>query len=388
MTSTPHPPPTSAGVTPAIIWAHADEALSLEDEAARMAAGPLRNQLDDILTKFLHRWVRTFGSLRTKQDGPAFASLMHDLATELARVQLDPMTTLLDYARRAQALGVEQAFREAGVEPHDLPLRLDLATHSYAAGVVSNARDKLDVAQALAGTFRRGTFNQTVMATLAPAQQAANVIDRAARTITNERLNEGISAVTSDLGGVELWVAERNACVHCLALSGHFQGEDGLFDAELTFATKPLSWVPDGGLTGPPRHPNCRCRITPWFGHDTEGAESITHDWAGAIAEAQANGDVVAEQAAHKAAAAARQSAAYDFPRALRREAERSVLKGWGLPTEPSSVRTRAADQLLTQVNQRAGFSPSGWKVPASVKQQTKSRLTKGTFGTTPFPGK
>lgn len=385
--ATPPTPPSDSAV-PALIWLHADEALSLEDEAARMSAGVLRNQLADVLHRFSMRWVREFGSLRSKQTGQSFARLMEDVATELANITVDPAQTLLDYAGRAQALGIEQAFREAGVEPHDLPLRVDLGTHVYVAGVVSNAREKLDKARALAGTSRRGTFNQTVMMALAPAQQAANVIDRAARTITNEKVNEGIQAVTSDLGGTPLWIAERDACVHCLAQAGHLAGADGTFDADRTFGSTPLAWAPEDGLTGPPRHPNCRCRTTPWFGHDTAGAESITHDWAGAIAEAQANGDVVAEQAAHQAAAAARQSAAFDLPAALRREAERSILKGWALPTELSSVRMKAADQLLAQVASRAGFSPSGWKVPASVKQQAKSRLTKGTFGVTPFPGK
>ena len=36
-------------VVPALIWAHADEALTLEDEAARMSAGALRNQMLDLL---------------------------------------------------------------------------------------------------------------------------------------------------------------------------------------------------------------------------------------------------------------------------------------------------------------------------------------------------
>jgi hypothetical protein len=375
-------------VVPPIIWAHADEALTLEDEAARMSAGALRNQLLDLLHRFTLRWVREFGSLHTKASGPRFQTLMDDLAGELARVSVDPTQALLDYAHRGQRLGVEQGFREAGVEPFELTVRMDFGTHAYVSGIAAAARDKLNKARGLASTLTGGTFNQTVLTSVTPANQAANVIDAAARRITNERLNAGISAVTTELGGTELWVAERDACVHCLAQSGHLIGADGFFDADRTFGAKPLSWVPDGGLTGPPRHNNCRCRLTPWFGHDTAGAESITHDWAGAIAEAQANGDVVAEQAAHQAAAAARQSAAFDLPAALRREAERSVLKGWALPSEPDLVRTKAADQLLAQLASHAGFAPSGWKVPQSVRKQAENRLKKGTFGVTPFPGK
>jgi hypothetical protein len=123
-----------------------------------------------------------------------------------------------------------------------------------------------------------------------------------------------------------------------------------------------------------------------WFGHDTAGAEAVTHDWQGAIADALANQDPVGVQAAHDAAAAAKRSASYDLPRALRREAERSVLKGWALPTEPDRVRTDAADRLLKRISSRAGYTPSGWKVPQSVKKQTERRLNNGTHGATPFP--
>ncbi|PKV95916.1 hypothetical protein ATK30_6849 [Amycolatopsis echigonensis] len=383
--TSPPPRPPSDSVVPPLIFRHDAEALALEDEAARMAAGPLRNQLDDMVQEFRLRWVREFGTLRTKGDGSILLRLLHDLAQALSGVSFDPHTALLDYATRAQQLGVTQGFTEAGLEAADLPTPLPLATHTYVAGVVAAARDKVATAARIAPTLT-GTFNQTVVTAATPAQHAANIVDRAARTLTNEHLNQGITTVADQVDGTPLWIAERDACVHCLALSGHTPGPDGLFDASATFGKHPLGWLPEGGLTGPPRHPRCRCRITIWFGHDTAGAESITHDWAGAIAEARANGDVVAEQAAHTAAAAARRSAAYDLPAALRREAERSVLKGWALPSEPDSVRTDAADRLLTRITNRAGYSPSGWKVPASVKKQTQRRIDKGTHGATPFP--
>lgn len=72
----------------------------------------------------------------------------------------------------------------------------------------------------------------------------------------------------------------------------------------------------------------------------------------------------------------------------LRREAERSVLHGFALPSEPDSIRQRAASRLLNRVVGQHGIAPSGWKVPASVEKSTAGRLKKGTFGATPFPGK
>jgi hypothetical protein len=395
MPSTP-PPPESA--IPAIIWQHAEEVLSAEDEAARLAAGPLRNQLDQILQTFRLRWVREYGTFRSQQSGRDFIGFMADLSAALSAVHVDPAPALIAAAGEAQALGVRQAFIEAGLDPVERAVVLDLALHDYANGIAEKASELVDRAARMAATVRKGSFT-AVTRTVSVAEQGANQIDRAARTITNEQVNDGIGDVAEELGARELWVAERDACVHCLALSGHLSDpETGLFDASLTFGGKPITWLPGateqpggawsgGELDGPPRHPNCRCRKSPWFGHDTAGAESITHDWAGAIAEARANGDQVAEDAAHRAAAAARRSAATDLPAALRREAERSVLNGWALPSEPNSTRTKAAEQLLSKVAGRGGFAPSGWKVPASVRKGAEKDLKKGTFHTRSFPG-
>lgn len=352
-----------------------------------MSAGALRNQIQDIMRTFQLRWISLFGKLRTKADAPDFPALMGDLAQSLGALKVDPAETLLDYARQAGQLGVEQGFRESGLDPRELTVRIPLDTHIRVAGVSTKAREKIDQARRFATTLRPGTFNQTVGHAIAPAQSAANIIDRAARTITNEQLNSGIAAVADNLDGNPVWIAERDACLTCLALSGHPIGGDGSFSDGTGFGGRPAQYA-GADFSAPPAHDNCRCRITIWFGHDTAGAESITHDWAGAIADARANGDVVAEEAAHKAAAAARQSASFDLPAALRREAERSVLHGWGLPSESNRLRTRAADALLARISSRDGYSPSGWRVPTSVKKSTEGRLKKGTFGVTPFPGK
>lgn len=407
----PTPPPADSAVPP-IVWQHADDVLVAEDEAARAVAGPLRNQLDEILAAFQLRWVREFGPLasRDQQDSPGFRRLMADLAIALTRLPVNPVAAILDQAERATALGVRQGYTEAGLPATALDLTVPPETADYAGGVSDAAAQLLDRAARMATTRQRGSF-AAVTQTLAAAQQAPNTLDRAARTVVNERINAGISAVTKEVGGRELWIAERDACVHCLALSGHLIGESGLFDASLTFGGKPLSWLPGatiqedglyggGELTGPPRHPRCRCRVTPWFGHDTAGAESITHDWAQAILTAQGNRHAAilagdrwqienanrAIDAAHQAAAAARRSAAFDLPAALRREAERSVLNGWALPSEPVSVRSKAAERLLTRIAAHDGRAPSGWQVPKSVRKGAERDLKKGTFRTRSFP--
>lgn len=386
-------PPDSV---PPIIRQHDDEALSAEEAAAKAAAGPVHDQLDDIVKAFQLRWVRLFGELRSQQVGQVLVDVLRDLRAALAKVIVEPTAALRKAAQQALMLGRRQAFIEAGLDVVELvgdPV--DPETAGYIRRVVAAARRLIARAVGLADTVRRGSF-AVVNRVMSVARQGANHIERAARTITNTKVNAGIKSVTKELRGRDLWIAERDACVTCLALSGHLSDpETGLFDASATFGRRPVKWLPGatqqpdghwsgGELDGPPRHPNCRCRTTPWFGHDEAGALSITHDWAGAIAEARANGDLVAEAAAHKAAAAARASSAVDLPETLRREAERSVLNGWALPSEPTSVRAQAAERLLSRIS--GGRAPSGWQVPASVRKGAERDIKKGTFRKRAFP--
>lgn len=91
--------------------------------------------------------------------------------------------------------------------------------------------------------------------------------------------------------------------------------------------------------------------------------------------------------AAEKAAAAAMESAETNMATALRREAERSILNGYALPSESEAVRARAADKLLAKIGDaKNATSPSGWKVPASVKKRARRALDKGEFTTGSVP--
>lgn len=122
-----------------------------------------------------------------------------------------------------------------------------------------------------------------------------------------------------------VWVAERDACVNCVALAGQVARPGQSFDGSLTWGDKPIQWP---GFNGrPPRHPNCRCRLIPWDG----GRET---------------------------------------PDALKREAERSIARGWSLPTESNAARLRALDRLLKQ----------GTGLPPSVVRRARAALAAGNW--------
>lgn len=342
----PASPPTSV---PEQIQQHDLAALALETAAAVAATATLRDQLQALTRGWLLAWQKTFGDLHARQSGPLFTGFMQRVRQDLNTIRYDPAPALLDYIGRSHRLGVRQAFAEADTKPVPLPTRPSPQLVLDATQAAAKAQQRITTAATLAGTVREGSFT-AVTQTAAPAQQAANDIEQTARTVTNQALNDGITQVAEHLDMRRVWVAERDACRVCLALSGRVVSVGHEFPVDATFGEKPLTWVPigAGGLTGPPRHPNCRCRCSPWSGNE--------HD-------------------------------PLSLPRALRREAERSIFLGLALPSESERARAQAADRLLQKVGMEKGSrSPSGWPVPQSVKERAERALRRGTFTTGPVP--
>lgn len=164
-----------------------------------------------------------------------------------------------------------------------------------------------------------GAVHRSLSKIQSSAQASASwTFNKAANTAASEQILAN--------GAVKMWVAERDACLHCLALSGQTTTEG--FDPGSTYATKSTSAY-GGILPEPPRHPHCRCRIVPW-----------KEDWRG--------GEVAA-------------------PEALSREAERSVLQGKAAASE--AERLRAADRTLEDTD-----------LPQTVQQRARRAVRRGSF--------
>jgi uncharacterized protein YdbL (DUF1318 family) len=160
---------------------------------------------------------------------------------------------------------------------------------------------------------------------LAPVFNAANIMQRDVTTLVNHAGNKGAAAVADSVGLSTVWVAETNACVECLAYSGRISKPGKPFPGGLTYGAK--SYHPDP-VDVPPRHPRCRCTIEPLVSRE--------------------------------------------YADALRREADRSVLRGFSLESERMSVRIDAADRLLAR----------GVDAPKSVKAYAARAIKAGEFGT------
>ena len=160
---------------------------------------------------------------------------------------------------------------------------------------------------------------------LAPVFRAADVLSRDVTTLVNHAGNKGTAAVADAVGLPTVWVAETNACVECLAYSGRISKPGKPFPGGLTYGAK--SYHPDP-VDVPPRHPRCRCTIEPLVSRE--------------------------------------------YAEALRREADRSVLRGFSLESEPMRVRVDAAERLLDR----------GVVAPKSVKAYAARAVKAGEFGT------
>jgi hypothetical protein len=359
-----------------LIRKHDDDAMAAENAAVADVVAPVESVFTALWRWILRSWNRLFGQPKTQADGTRLRGLLDDLTAQIVGIGLDPTDALLKHAQRARLLGADQGAREAGIPPIGDPGEVSKDTRDTIDRGVRWAQQKLESGADELRKLETADLDQ-VLERASVARQAKAILERTARTTFNDELNAGIRVAAEKVGARLVWIAERNACLSCTALAGHVVTPGQPFPDGTRFGGKRGEFAP---VTEPPFHHNCRCRVSPWIGHDTKAAEAVTHDWQDAIKDALAKGDTVAADAARRAAAAALASAAEDMPQALRREAERAVLRG-DSDFDSERARLSAADRLLMRVgSQKNSPSPYGWKVPASVKAKARAAVKRGSF--------
>lgn len=145
-------------------------------------------------------------------------------------------------------------------------------------------------------------------------------------------LHEHAAKGTTDVARIArkpmVWVAERDACVRCLAHAGHVVQVGEKFPAGLSFG--PYTY--DDAVKTPPLHPHCRCHL------------EVLNDPT--------------------------------YAEALQREARRSVLRGYSLESESMTVRVKAAKKLLD----------NGVDAPKTVQAYAGAAVKRGRFNTRTVP--
>lgn len=184
--------------------------------------------------------------------------------TPSARTVLE--TTRIKGLNLGNQLGLKSPEVPAGTEPELEPsgqgstgmirAHNDLQTVIEAADPGAKAR--LDEAVKLAGQLPM-TDDADVMAVIGKAHSAVQRLKTDAAWVAIRSIALGVVQVARAAGLNVVWIAERDACLHCLAYAGRVISPGGAFPAGLTYADKPLK--PYGWLIGPPLHPHCRCHL-------------------------------------------------------------------------------------------------------------------------------
>lgn len=271
---------------------------------------------------------QVLGIARVSRFVDAVEALRRMLAAEDPRLrarvlQLVAPTIGRDLAAAVGAafdLGIADAVKMIGeVEPKGVPTKPPAGLIAAAKATERSIATEISKARKLA---RAGADLSTV---LSPVLAASNTLTRDVVTLVNHAGNAGTTAVADAAGLPTVWIAETNACVECLAYSGRIAKPGKTFPGGLTYGAKSYNTSP---IASPPRHPRCRCTVEPL--RSSEYAE------------------------------------------ALRREADRSVLRGFSLESESMKTRIDAADRLVKR----------GVDAPKSVVAFARRSIKAGEFPT------
>jgi hypothetical protein len=311
-----------------------DAIIALEHQVVHDVGAAIRHTVTGLLKAIIDAWHALIGPASavpvTRAEHAALVHIQHQVVTGLANVSTTAAVTQLRRdVERAATLGAHLGANQAGIAPVPVTVPRDVIEAIGKLDEVISAR--LEVGQKLATTA--GTLPKLTHA-IAAANSAAHHAERVGTFSVMRAANMAVHAQARAAGQRVLWVAERNACLYCLAQSGQLADENGEFDARRAFGeTKQLPVWPSPPLEAPPRHPNCRCHLVVYLGHEGPGLS---------------------------------------LPEALRREAQRSVVIGLALPSEPVSQRTRAARRLVD----------AGTGAPKTVLARTRKQLLSGVFTT------
>ncbi|MEU7240316.1 hypothetical protein [Streptomyces sparsogenes] len=322
-----------------------DAVIRLEDRAIQRALGNLDDDFTELVRRTLAAWTAAFGN--AGGDATSDPALRRILAAVRAAVRrlLEPLGPQAQRALEeslvdAVMLGASQhtAFvRDATGRSTGTPLpRPRRPLRDAAARVRGIVADRRDRALAMLRPTVARRWSQ-VMTGIGTARGALSAVRSHITWVVGQAVNEGLIAGIRAIGAQKLWVAERDACVRCAAYAGLVADVGDDFPGG-------LSWDPQqrgqgDPLPAPPLHPHCRCRVVAW-----------RDEWA--------------------------EPGVLPFPEALRREARRSIARGFSLPTESNAARIRAARELLRR----------GANLPRSVEAYAATAVAAGRFTSRSVP--
>jgi hypothetical protein len=301
----------------------AEHLLVISAGAATLATDDLRNDVKRLVSALVARWELDFGSLEVfPVDSAAVAPFLVYARSLVARLKLGPAAevALIAAADDGYRAGLDHADKFTGVPGPNPALRPSRELPDLAAVVHQHrvtALTRLDERVLEADGFA------SVLSATATLDRATSRIVAIVGSEVTLAASEAVRDVAARAGMRVVWVAERGACLHCLAYSG--RTTIGAFPPDLTFDERPLRQ--NQPVLGPPLHPQCRCALQPLAWSDDAFAEDV------------------------------------------QREARRSVLRGWS-EQESRASRLRAAARLLHV----------GADLPPTVEARARRAVRNGRF--------
>lgn len=294
-----------------------------EEQTEEESTSGLSTAIQAVLVALVRAWIRF-------QAGQGTTEEIRQEADKLRAIIPGVSEVLAPLAIQGVSSGLDIGGAPSGAELENARQKAPRALLEVVAGVDEAVAAKLDEAARLAVVLPMDTRGD-VNLVMAKGRSAVNTARARARWAANYAVNAGITESARERGLRILWVAERNACLHCYAYAGRTvaPGED--FPLGLTYADRPLNGPPEG-LPHPPLHPNCRCSL------------EVT--------------DLLLDES-------------------LAREAARSVARGWSdYDSEPA--RLRAADRLVQNGATLPGAAPNA--LPRSVLDRARRDVAARTF--------
>lgn len=322
--------------------------LDLELQAVQAVVGGLKRQLQRATQQILALYASLAGGVDQPLPNHLRRTFADAAAQIIAAVAFTNRASLQALVRQALAMGASDA------------------TYAGAAAAAALAAQPVrpeleDWVQALVGTLAERVFAtlaaaralphilqpadpKTIMVVISKLNEAGNLAERDTRWAVNAGYNQSFRDAADRQGIPVVWVAEEDACLHCLAYSGEVAQPGAPFPKDLTYylgpngERKPLRQPPGLVLWGPPLHPNCRCDLELYLG--SQGYP---------VAPWEREETTIAQ--------------------ALKREAQRSVLRGVaGHESQPALVR--AASALLSR----------GTSLPVTVQRRARRAIKAGRF--------
>lgn len=270
-------------------------------------------------------------ALALKHETPLLRELGIDSKTITVRLTDPVLSRAGESSQRVLAAAIEDV-REEIAKP--LETAADLEKVAAKAGSVA-ARVERNVQFVTSRALNESTRQIAASASTQLAQPSITIVRKPITdlpTAGEPPLSSNGRSPLVKPGLMIVWVAERDACLVCLALSGNVidPNSGAAFDEEATFGAPGSTmevWPRNMPLMSPPRHPHCHCRL-----------RIIT-------------------------------AANTTVPAALRREAQRSVARGWS-GSDSKIQRLNAADRLLKH----------GSTLPKSVQHRSRTDIGRGQF--------